>query len=82
MFIIKVFFVGKYEKSGLLKEHAGLGRRHFVLTGQSHKLLASAVSNLNDLRDLNDKNQHKLKELTGKSKPSEVIKSFIIDGTV
>ncbi|CAG2250822.1 PRKDC [Mytilus edulis] len=72
--------LGKYEKSGLLKEHAGLGRRHFVLTGQSHKLLASAVSNLNDLRDLNDKNQHKLKELTGKSKPSEITEVLVHNG--
>ncbi|XP_076075287.1 DNA-dependent protein kinase catalytic subunit-like [Mytilus galloprovincialis] len=72
--------LGKYEKSGLLKEHAGLGRRHFVLTGQSHKLLASAVSNLKDLRDLNDKNQHKLKELTGKSKPSEITEVLVHNG--
>ena len=56
----------------MLKKHAGLGRRHFVLSGQSYQLLATAVTAINNLNDLNDKNQQSLKELTGHSKPKEV----------
>jgi hypothetical protein len=69
-----VFFLGKYEISDLLNLHAGLGRRHFVLSGQSYQLLATAVTAINNLNDLNDKNQQSLKELTGHSKPKEVNK--------
>jgi hypothetical protein len=71
------FFLGKYEKSDLLKKHAGLGRRHFVLSGQSYQLLATAVTAINNLNDLNDKNQQSLKELTGHSKPKEVNKERV-----
>ena len=58
----------------MLNLHAGLGRRHFVLSGQSYQLLATAVTAINNLNDLNDKNQQSLKELTGHSKPKEVNK--------
>ena len=66
-------YTGKYEKSGVLKENASLGRRHFVLSGQSYQLLATALTNIKDICDLNDKNQQKLKELSGQSKPAEVM---------
>lgn len=70
--LLEIIFAGKYESSPILKQHAGLGRRHFVLMGQSYQLLTDAVADLRDLRDLNDKNQQKLRDLSSKSKPAEV----------